>query len=370
MAFDAVNNEIVLFGGHIGVGLNISTYGFLNQTWVLPGNLSGAWTLLHQKTPGPGPSGEPNMVYDPAIGKVVLMGGYNNRTILAYTWTFVNNTWTQVLKNGPPPARSGAAIDYDPALGGVVLFGGNSEDLYWNDVWLFTGAPGTTWTSLWAYPSPPHRAVGRGVYDPVTGQFVVFGGQYDESGNGGSGSYLNDTWGFQAALSTRPPYAVTGIVSTTMGVAISGAAVFANGSEGHFVTTATSTGKFSLSLENGTYETTATAPGYASSSRSVLVAGEAVPNVGFQLAILVPHTCKITGKVTDTVGNPIPTATISYVLDGTPDSVSVNPSGYFTVLLPNGTCVLTIAAPDYASQTRNVSVAGHNISIGRIELVT
>jgi hypothetical protein len=64
------------------------------------------------------------------------------------------------------------------------------------------------------------------------------------------------------------------------------------------------------------------------------------------------------------------TATVSYVLNGTPDSVSVNPSGYFTILLPNGTYVLTIAAAGYVSQTTNVTVSGHDVSVGRIKLVT
>jgi hypothetical protein len=238
-----------------------------------------------------------------------------------------------------------------------------------NDVWLFTGAPGTTWTSLWAYPSPPHRAVGRGIYDPVTGLFVVFGGQYDESGNGGSGSYLNDTWGFQAAAHPRPPYLVSGVVSSVKGVAISGAKVYANTTGSNFVTTTSSTGSFSFSLDNGTYQTTAIAAGYVPSTRSVLVAGEPVPGVNFQLANPTVHTYKVTGKVTDTSGIPIVTATVSYVLDGTPGSVPVSPAGYFTVLLPNGTYVLTIAAPGYESKTTSATVSGHNIDTGHFELM-
>jgi hypothetical protein len=79
LTFDAADNELVMFGGHVGVGLNISTYGFLNQTWVLAGALSGHWTLVRPVGPTPGPSAEPNMVYDPAIGKVVLMRSEERR---------------------------------------------------------------------------------------------------------------------------------------------------------------------------------------------------------------------------------------------------------------------------------------------------
>jgi hypothetical protein len=226
------------------------------------------------------------MVYDPALREVVLMGGYDNWTILAYTWTFVNNTWTQVLKNGPPPARSGSAIDYDPALGGVVLFAGNSEDLYMNDVWLFTGklVNGTMWTSLWAYPSPPHRAVGRGIYDPVTEQFVVFGGQYDESGNGGSGAYLNDTWAFTAAGPVTS-YTVSGTVSATGGAKISGATVYSNGTGGDSITTTGPAGAYSFTLLNGSYQITAIAPGFLPSTQSVRVTGRSVSGVDFTLSV-------------------------------------------------------------------------------------
>jgi hypothetical protein len=373
LVFDVQNNELVLFGGHQGAGLHISTYLFMNQTWLLPGSLSGAWTLLHPKGPSPGADAEAAMVWDPQIDAVLLTGGYDNFTILSFTWTFVNNTWTELLKAGPPTPRSGAAIAYDPALGGVVLFAGNDEDLYLNDVWLFTGkeVDGSLWTGLWAYPNPPHRAVGRGVYDPTTKQFVVFGGQFDESGNGGTGSYLNDTWAFQAASAQPPPYRLSGVVTSDVGAAISGATMFANVTGHHYVTTTNSSGGYAFSVDNGTFTVTATASGFLADGQSVVIAGQPVTGFNFQLSKPTASVYKVTGLVTNaTSGAAIASATISYTIAGSPGSVQTGATGYFTAYMPNGTYTLSVSDSGYATQTKSVTVAGHDIDSGHFKLST
>ncbi len=187
LAYDAATGQLVLFGGHVGVGLDPKTYGFVNTTYVMPADLSSGWVLTTQTGASPAPRAEANMVYDPSLGEVVMFGGYNNSTTYGDTWLFNDNEWNLLSKKGPPPA-GGAAVDYDAALGGVLIFGGNNNAIYLQDTWILEGK---TWVSLWAWPGPSHRAVARGIYDPVDQDFVVFGGQRSELGG-----YLNETWTF------------------------------------------------------------------------------------------------------------------------------------------------------------------------------
>jgi phosphoesterase family protein/carboxypeptidase family protein/fibronectin type III domain protein len=323
LAYDPENDELVLFGGHQGAGLNISTYLFMNQTWLLPGDLVGAWALLHPTSPSPGAGAEAGMVWDPSLHAVVLNAGYDNFTILSYTWAFVNNTWTELLANGPPSPRSGAAIADDPALGGVVDFAGNNEELFLDDVWLLTGTSfqSVHWTSLWAYPSPPHRAVGRGIYDPATEQFVVFGGQYNETGGADSGAYLNDTWAFGSVVPATN-YPVSGAVDTLEASGISDASVFFNSTEAIVVTTTDPTGDFSVALPNGSYEATATASGFLPSTQPVSVSGQSIPGVDFSLSARPALPAAPTGVSGSASGpdsialgwtNPVQTLTDDYV---------------------------------------------------------
>ena len=67
------------------------------------------------------------MAFDPAINKMVLFGGYGgkypNFQLFSDTWTYDGTTWTQESPATSPPAQRGSMV-YDPALGKIVLFGG------------------------------------------------------------------------------------------------------------------------------------------------------------------------------------------------------------------------------------------------------
>src|ERR1700733_3508008 len=136
----------------------------------------------------PSPRETHALAYDATHGQVVLFGGFSG-SYLNDTWVFNGTTWTNVTPanpaNGPSP-RSNVEMVYDPATGNVVLFGGlfNASTRY-NDTWVWNG---TTWTQQSPANSPPGRASASMVYDAATGNVVMFGGLSS------SGQFLNDTW--------------------------------------------------------------------------------------------------------------------------------------------------------------------------------
>jgi PKD repeat protein len=81
-----------------------------------------------------------------------------------------------------------------------------------------------------------------------------------------------------------------------------------------------------------------------------------------------PSTYPVTGRVVNTAGAPLASATVSYTLNGKLDSVAVNAEGNFTVSLPNGTYHLTVAAPGYVSDNKSVTVNGRSVATGHIVL--
>ena len=164
------------------------------------------WTELFPVTNPPARHGDP-IACDPTTGNVVLFGGAgpSGSEILNDTWLWNGTTWTQVDDTGDPgctttctaspPVRAFATMVYDPTTGNVVLFGGQNGSGTLNDTWLWNG---TTWTQVddtgdpgcttTCTASPPMRGYASIAYDLTTGDVVLFGGY--QSG----GVDLNDTW--------------------------------------------------------------------------------------------------------------------------------------------------------------------------------
>ena len=149
------------------------------------------------------------MAFDPAIDKMVLFGGTASLEYVADTWTYDGSTWSQQSPASSPPARSGASMAFDPTLGKIVLFGGfiSSKDVEnvtsgpYADTWTYDG---TTWTQQSPAASPPALADGSMVFDPRTGDLVLFGGD-------GNGGLFGDTWTYNGVTwakqspATSPP---------------------------------------------------------------------------------------------------------------------------------------------------------------------
>jgi len=195
MAYDASSGNVVLFGGLYG---NSTRYA---DTWIWDGT---NWT---QVTPGtvapaaiPPARASGSMVYDAALGKIVMFGGVNASGMdIGDTWEWDGASWTPVNTAHSPSPRAQYGLAYDAINQVVVLFGGSSNGVNQNDTWVFNG---TDWTLKSPATNPPARESAAMAYDPALGQTVMWGGY--------NGNYLIDTWTWdgtnwtQAATGTSP----------------------------------------------------------------------------------------------------------------------------------------------------------------------
>jgi hypothetical protein len=188
------------------------------------------------------------MIFDPAISRVVLVGGCfeygptgNCVDLITGTWEYYNGSWVSqryLLTNqsgtcyvqGPPGNPCGAVIDpqvaYDPQIESVVLFGGYSPIIGKSTGQTWVLAPGAkdgnlnygpitnyinptvngswgTWMNLTPYlpASPSARSDGAMAYDAADGYLLMFGGCSNAPVPfGPCNQTLSDTWTFVASL--------------------------------------------------------------------------------------------------------------------------------------------------------------------------
>jgi hypothetical protein len=215
-AYDNVHHVVVLFGGFDGSQPR-------NDTWVWNGT---NWKLMHPATSPPARTLH-YMAYDSTHQYVILYGGVTS-TWVNDTWTWDGTNWTQRTPAHTPGNRASyAGVTDDPAIGGVLLYGGYDQTNQFFDTWKWDGSDwvqvptvnhpsyylaslayssvsgkvlayvqgtgetwmfdGTDWVRVFPAASPPARyengmaAVGKGA--------ALFGG-----GNGGP--FFSDTWYF------------------------------------------------------------------------------------------------------------------------------------------------------------------------------
>ena len=130
----------------------------------------------------PSPRSFASIAYD-SNGHVVVYGGLDDTTNYNDTWILSGGSWTLSGAAGPG-ARDGAPMVYDPATGNDVLFGGSGPGGYLGDTEIWNGS---SWTRVFPQKSPPARDGASMVYDAATGNVVLFGG-YNSNG------YQDDTW--------------------------------------------------------------------------------------------------------------------------------------------------------------------------------
>jgi hypothetical protein len=190
-AYDAAHGETVLFGGWDGSSV-------LGDTWTWDGQ---DWTLRHPAN-APSPRASASMAYDSTHGSVILFGGQvtgllqtegprgvGEGSFLRDTWRWNGSNWKRLAPARRPPARAGdGSLSDDPAIGGLLLFGGFALNTFYGDTWKWTG-------SNWRHLHPPTlqspRATGL-AYSVRLGQVVAFGG-FDEF------SLLDETWLFNGS---------------------------------------------------------------------------------------------------------------------------------------------------------------------------
>jgi hypothetical protein len=128
-----------------------------------------------------------------------MFGGFTYPVVLlGDTWTYdpEANSWTELAPSGtlPAPRYAGRGMVYDPAIDRVILFGGYGEDGPLKDTWAYD-AQANAWTNLEPGGSVPAARYGHSmVYDSATETVILYGGR-DEDGRpiGGMWSYNPST---------------------------------------------------------------------------------------------------------------------------------------------------------------------------------
>jgi hypothetical protein len=188
MAFDEVNNRLLMFGGQARA---LSMY--FNDLWAFDGK---SWTELLVPSP-PSRRGLHGMVYDSNRRVMVLFGGDENGMALKndlYEFNVATARWVQRDPGGGaglPLPREGFGMAYDAKNRRTVIFGGvRATYAYLNDTWAWNG---TNWTQI-PTPGPPLgppiRAYFSMAYDANRQVIVAFGGETV----GGFFTALGDTW--------------------------------------------------------------------------------------------------------------------------------------------------------------------------------
>jgi len=117
----------VLFGGFDG-------NGYLGDTWLWNG-ANGSWENVASATSAPAVT-SPRLFTDPASGRVTMFGGFDGRFYQATTWQWTGTDWTPVAAGRSPAAREAFGMVYDVALGHIIVFGGQkSETTLFDDTW-------------------------------------------------------------------------------------------------------------------------------------------------------------------------------------------------------------------------------------------
>lgn len=171
MAYDLINDRVVLFGG-------LDASGRVNDTWLYDGV---TWTQALPTNSPPARAGHP-LAFDLGRGRVVLFGGIGTATF-ADTWEWDGQNWTQMFPATNPPQRRSQPMVYSPVRGTVVMWGGYDGAADINDMWEWNGID---WQQIVTATSPTPRRASEMAFDPNTGGIVLFSGY----------QMGNDTWMF------------------------------------------------------------------------------------------------------------------------------------------------------------------------------
>lgn len=187
LAYDAVRERVVLFGGW---GEN----GLLADTWEWDGT---EWQRVEAQ--GPGARLATRMVYDARLERVILHGGRDQGGNLGDTWEWDGVRWEPQGSAGPSP-RNVHGLAYDAARGNVVLFGGLGDGGRLSDVWE---REGRSWRRadrrLPDEMAPEGRGAAAGAWQPEERRLLVFGGI------GGEPRAFGDLWAWRDGEWSRLP---------------------------------------------------------------------------------------------------------------------------------------------------------------------
>ncbi|MBK8974901.1 MAG: hypothetical protein IPM29_03165 [Planctomycetes bacterium] len=178
MAYDALRQQVVLFGGSTGSD-------FRDDTWTWDGV---DWTRQNPATTVPPAHALSGMVYDEARQQVVMVGGWAAGGPMADVWAWTGTDWTSMPSL--PQARDLLGIAYDSVRQRIVLFGGEGPGVSFGDTLEWDG---TAWLTLSPATRPSPRQYHPMAYDAAHGTVVMTGGSASRSGQNWS-SFPRETW--------------------------------------------------------------------------------------------------------------------------------------------------------------------------------
>lgn len=199
-AYDAASNRLITYGGCLGgctpLDNNVHVLSHANGLGGDP-----IWQQLEPAGEPPPPRNGHSAVYDPGSNRLIVFGGdnccgqrYNDTWVLTHANGLGGEpAWLPLTPSGElPPARGSHSAVYDAAQNRLIVFGGAGAKADLNDVWVLAGANGAQGTPTWSRLTPvgdlPDARSGHSaVYDPRSGQMLVFGG-------GHATDLWNDAW--------------------------------------------------------------------------------------------------------------------------------------------------------------------------------
>ncbi len=165
-------NTVVLYGG----GNCCSTF---SDTWVWNGT---AWQFS-AGTPSAGPKHNFSMAFDAVRNRTVLFGGdVGGGELSNETWEWDGLAWTRISAAFPPAARTYPVMWFDPAFDRIMMYGGNTGGADTRELFTWDGL---SWSKDVALAPVGHDA-GAGAYDASSEELVAFGGFDAPNGFGAS----------------------------------------------------------------------------------------------------------------------------------------------------------------------------------------
>jgi hypothetical protein len=201
----------------LDLGNGISLYPHSNATNITLQAVGQTWVRLLPRGAPPPRRERHAAAFNPATDRMIVFGGLSDSGPLDDVWALSSAdgqagipAWIQLSPTGgPPSAREGHSAVYDSVSNKLIVFGGDDAGgtpVANAEVWVLSGADGTTGTPTWAQLSPtggpPSARTGHSaVYDAATNRMIVFGG--DDGPPCGAG--LNDVWVLTNANGTGGP---------------------------------------------------------------------------------------------------------------------------------------------------------------------
>lgn len=170
IAFNSTQGKAVLFGGS-GTWI-ADDWVFDNETWEWDG------TDWNQQFPEVAPLGRGGlaMAYDANDDQIIMFGGRAQDTYFNDTWVWNGTTWQMMSTLTNPPAREWHEMVFDQQRGQVVLYGGYNPSLgFLNDAWAWDGQ---NWAEITIETTSPQAANYGLIYNHAAERTMAILGGY------------------------------------------------------------------------------------------------------------------------------------------------------------------------------------------------